>query len=211
MAPLPDVQLHPSRPAEALQEPGTSSHDDAFPVVVGCSVGPYSSRACELGTHGCVVVHAGTLDSVTRNKTEGRGIPRTNDDSERRGNIHPEPGTSSPDDAERAAREWWDANGEPCECDAVHTHMTLPGLDALAAILRTRDAQAREAGRVEERADMVAFCRLCAANNGAAVGWMGARTAKDLAALDARRFAFLADQFERGEHITRPDRAKGGE
>lgn len=55
--------------------------------------------------------HQWTTDLITElalaetaQKTEGRGIPRTNDDGERRGNIHP---AQAPDDAERAAVEAW--------------------------------------------------------------------------------------------------------
>lgn len=90
---------------------------------------------------------------------EKRGIPSTDDDSERRGNVHI-PAQASEDDAERAALAWMN---EQCASEGGEftrfgrSNMTLENacdygcdcLPTLAQLLRTRDAQAHEAGRVE--------------------------------------------------------------
>ena len=127
----------------------------------------------------------------TANKTESRGIPRTNDDGERRGNIHPEPGTSSPDDAERAAREWYLAHHDRwADSDNVKS---------LVALLRTRDAQAHEAGRVEGWREAVAECARLVSAHAIAVPQSYAVT------IDT-----LGDVERDIRALKRPDRAKGG-
>lgn len=63
-----------------------------------------------------------------------------------------------------------------------------------------------EVGVREERARVVAFCRMCSANN---ADWRGITTTpllpgvKVLTDRDARMFAFIADCLERGEHVSR--------
>lgn len=61
----------------------------------------------------------------------------------------------------------------------------------------------------EERSDVVAWCRMCAANN-AALGMSPLREVKALTDRDARMFAFIADAIERGEHVS-PRRHDGQE
>jgi hypothetical protein len=55
--------------------------------------------------------------------------------------------------------------------------------------------------RREEMSLVVAFCRRCAVNNAAPLGKMPISEVKAVSELDARRFAFIADCIERGDHL----------
>lgn len=59
-----------------------------------------------------------------------------------------------------------------------------------------------EIGVREERARIVAFCRMCAANNAAPLGHLPIPAVKAQSELDARRFAFIADSIERCDHLS---------
>lgn len=123
-----------------------------------------------------------------RDGREGRGAVAPSPDVQ----LHPsrpaeapiEPGTSSPDDAEIAAREWYDGGhrGVSHCCDEC--------LASLAALLRDRDAQAREAGRVEAIEDVVAGFK-----------------AKVEAGYDVPPYVF-AELTNALDSLNRPDRAK---
>ena len=106
--------------------------------------------------------------------TSSRGIPRTDDDGERRGNIHP---AQAPDDVERAAVEAW---------------MKVLTKEQARASIHARDAQAREAGRVEAIEDVVAGFK-----------------AKVKAGYDVPPYVF-AELRNALDYLKRPDRAKGG-
>lgn len=108
------------------------------------------------------------------------------------------PGTSSPDDAERAAREWWveHVNGVAADFDE-HPETA----QALTALLRTRDAQAREAGRVEGWNEAVEACA------SETVEWV--QTVHPLAEANWPRLDnVLRELLSEIRALKRPDRAK---
>ena len=105
---------------------------------------------------------------------------------------HDKAAQASEDDAERAARDWW--------FGAFGKDVNKPAIAGLRNMIRARDAQAREAGRVEERNAVVRYLSV----------WSD--SVRDNEAIDGRLQALVTDTHKsniaKGEHITRPDRAK---
>lgn len=184
-APAVEATAHHA-PGRDAEEPGSPSGDERW-----CP--KHEVRRTALGCIYCMNEPDGEVPPHAY-EDGGSGIGHCllcGSDNESDGNhVAPTPpATSTPDEAERAAREWWaeHVNGVAADFDE-HPEMT----QALIALLRTRDAQARDAVWNEA----VEACALHVFDSALRI------------APEFRRIVqIIGDQLRA---LKRPDRAKGG-
>ena len=193
----------PSRPAEAPKSPGSPSGDEPPKEQNYEGLGAFWKACDEYRKKQTPLVNAARgRDPSGVNEDENIPAQASEDDADHEENCacvldgdeacDCKPAQASGDDAERAARDWW--------FGAFGKDVNKPAIAGLRNMIRARDAQAREAGRVEERNAIVRYLSV----------WSD--SVRDNEAIDGRLQALVTDTHKsniaKGEHITRPDRAK---